>query len=93
MSTDVLSVRLPAEVKGRLDALSRSTGRSVAYYVREAVVERLDDLEWAYDVARRAEAVRTGARDTVALDDAARSLGLDPDDLRAEARSDADTAP
>lgn len=88
MSTHVLSIRLPEDVKNRLEALSKSTGRPAAYYVREAVVEHLDELEWAYGVAARAEAIRAGKRETVALDDAARDLGFDPDELRAEARVD-----
>lgn len=87
MSTRVLSIRLPEEVKGRLEALSRSTGRSAAYYVREAVVEHLEELEWAYGVAARAEAIRAGVRATVPLDEVARDLGFDPDELRAEATS------
>lgn len=92
MSTSVLSIRLPPDVKARLEALSRSTGRPAAYYVREAVLEHLDELEWAYDVAARAEAIRTGARQTVPLDEVTRDLGFDPDELRAEAETEADDA-
>lgn len=89
MSTPVLSVRLPSDVKHRLDALSEATGRPVAFYVREAVVEHLEHLEWAYGVAGRAEAIRAGARETVPLDEVTRGLGLDPDELRADASRDA----
>lgn len=85
MSTSVLSIRLPEEVKDRLEALSKTTGRPAAYYVREAVVEHLDELEWAYDVASRAEAIRAGVRDTRAIDDVARDLGFNPAELRDEA--------
>ena len=88
MSTSVVSFRLPDEVKVRLDALSESTGRPAAFYVREAVLEHLDGLEWAYSVAARAEAVRRGVEDTRALDDVTRKLGFEPDELRADARMD-----
>ena len=89
MSTTVLSIRLPDDVKGRLDTLSKSTGRPVAYYVREAVVEHLSDLEWAYGVVTRAEEIRAGTRETRSFDEVASDLGFDPDELRSEARVDA----
>ena len=88
MSTSVVSFRLPDDIKGRLDALSKSTGRPAAFYVREAVLEHLDELEWVYAVATRAEAIRRGAGETRAIDDVARDLGFEPDELRAEARDD-----
>ena len=65
MSTSVVSVRLDADVKRRLDALSAATGRSVAYYVREALEQRLDELEYAYQLRAEAEAIRKGELGTI----------------------------
>lgn len=48
MSTAVVSVRLDAALKARLDSLSASTGRPAAFYVREAVEAHLDELEYGY---------------------------------------------
>lgn len=90
MSTSVVSIRLPDEVKVRLDALVQSTGRPAAFYVREALLEHLDELEWAYSVAARAEAIRRGAGIPRPLDDVTREMGFDPDELRAEAHDDSD---
>lgn len=87
MSTGVLSVRLPADIKARLDALAASTGRPAAFYVREAVAEHLGELEYAYTLRAEAEAARRGDLPTTSLDDLAAELGLDADDLRAEART------
>lgn len=84
MSTNVLSIRLPAEVKARLDALSASTGRPAAYYVREAVLGHIDELEWAYSIAAHAEAIRSGTEATRSFDEVASGLGFDPVDLRTE---------
>ena len=53
-------MRLPDELKARLDALTASTGRSAAYYVREALIEHLDELEYAYQLKAEAEAPRRG---------------------------------
>jgi RHH-type rel operon transcriptional repressor/antitoxin RelB len=87
MSTDVVSIRLPSDVKRRLDVLAASTGRPAAFYVREAIQEHLSDIEWAYDVAAHAEAARSGVAPTKPLDDVAREFGFDPHKLRAEAQN------
>lgn len=76
MSTGVVSVRLPDDLKGRLDALSASTGRPAAFYLREALAEHLDDMEHAYGVLGRAEAIRAGSRDTVPFADVMTELEI-----------------
>jgi RHH-type rel operon transcriptional repressor/antitoxin RelB len=49
----MLAIDLPAGIEDRLDALARATGRAKADYVREAVLEHLDDLEDLYLAERR----------------------------------------
>jgi RHH-type rel operon transcriptional repressor/antitoxin RelB len=44
----MLAVRLPDDVEQRIEALSRQTGRTKSFYVREAIVEYLDDIEDYY---------------------------------------------
>lgn len=77
MSTGVLSVRLPDDIKARLDALVASTGRPAAFYVREAVAEHLADIEYAYTLRSEAEAIRRGEVRTRSLDEVAAELELD----------------
>jgi RHH-type transcriptional regulator, rel operon repressor / antitoxin RelB len=77
MSTDVLSVRLPEDVKCRLDALAASTGRPAAFYVREAISEHLAALEYSYAVRAEAEAIRRDELSTRPLAEVAAELGLD----------------
>lgn len=81
MSTNVVSIRLPGELKDRLDALSEATGRPVAYYIRESITDHIGELEWAYGIAARAEAIRAGARETVPFDDVLADLGTTRDEL------------
>ncbi|MGL4174021.1 MAG: type II toxin-antitoxin system RelB family antitoxin [Actinomycetota bacterium] len=53
-----ISIRLTSEDKRRLSELSRHTGRSKTFYIREALHEHLDDLEeryWADQVVREWE--------------------------------------
>lgn len=83
MSTSVLSVRVPSNLKTRLDVLSASTGRPQAFYVREAVTQHIDALEWAYGLATLAESVRNGEEPTRPMDEFAIELGFDPEELRA----------
>lgn len=51
----MLAIRLPDEIEKRLDVLAQKTGRTKTYYVREAVVDHLDDLEDVYLALDRLE--------------------------------------
>lgn len=44
----MLAVRLPNEIEKRLDALAKKTGRTKTYYVREAIIDHLEELEDIY---------------------------------------------
>jgi RHH-type rel operon transcriptional repressor/antitoxin RelB len=68
----MLAVRLPEEIENRIALLARSTGRTKSFYVREAVVEYLDDLEDFY----LAEARRKDPLPAIPLDQIERDLGL-----------------
>jgi predicted DNA-binding protein len=48
----MLALRLPTEIEDRLDALARLTGRSKSYYAREAILEKIDQLEATYQHGR-----------------------------------------
>ena len=44
----MLAVRLPEDIENRLSELARKTGRTKTFYVREAILEHLDELEDKY---------------------------------------------
>jgi len=44
----MLAIRLPAEIEKRLEKLAKKTGRTKSYYVRQAILEYLEDLEDYY---------------------------------------------
>jgi RHH-type rel operon transcriptional repressor/antitoxin RelB len=48
-----VSLRLPDDLKVRLDRLSKLTGRSKTYYMLEAIREKLEDLEDLYLAERK----------------------------------------
>ena len=72
----MLSVRLPEELEQRLEALAKATGRSKTYYVREALIQKLEDMEDIYMAEAVLERIRSGEEKTYPLADLERELGL-----------------
>ncbi len=72
----MLAIRLPQSIERRLDKLARRTGRTKTYYVREAILEHLEDLEDRYLAERALERVRRGEERTIPLKDAMKRHGL-----------------
>jgi RHH-type rel operon transcriptional repressor/antitoxin RelB len=61
----------------RLKTLAESTGRTATFYIREAIVEHLEDIEDLYlaeTVSRRVKDVKIK---TYTLEEVERELGLD----------------
>ena len=55
-----VSLRLPEELKARLDRLAERTGRSKTYYMIEAIKEHVGDLEALYIAEQRLIKHRAG---------------------------------
>lgn len=68
----MIAVRLPPEIEKRLARLARRTGRSKTFYVREAILQHLEDLEDYYMAVRRIEENLPG----IPLEEVERRLGL-----------------
>lgn len=73
MST-MIAVRLPDEIEARLNALAKATGRTKTFYVREAIIEHLADLEDIYLAEQRLIELRAGRESRHALADVEREL-------------------
>ena len=71
------SIRLDPAIEQRLDHLAASTGRTKAYYLRELVVNGLDDLEDYYLAAATKERVRKGEEKVHSAEQVRKDLGLD----------------
>ncbi len=72
------SVRLPNEYEQRLDYLAKQTGRSKAFYIKQLIMEHLDDLEDVYLAEQRLEQLRQGNDELIKGDEF--WSGLDVDD-------------
>jgi RHH-type rel operon transcriptional repressor/antitoxin RelB len=72
----MLAIRLPQSIEKRLEKLARRTGRTKTYYVREAILEHLKDLEDMYLAEGALERIRSGEEETIPLKDALKRHGL-----------------
>jgi RHH-type transcriptional regulator, rel operon repressor / antitoxin RelB len=73
----MLAVELPKDIEARLELLSTKTGRSKADYVREAILEHLDDLEDIYLAEARLDDIRAGRTQTIPLEEVIKRHGMD----------------
>ncbi len=73
----MLAIRLSPEIEKRLNRLAKSTGRTKTFYVREAILEHLDDLEDIYLAERILERVRRGEEKTYTLKEMMREYGVE----------------
>jgi RHH-type rel operon transcriptional repressor/antitoxin RelB len=73
----MLAVRLPQAIEKRLDKLARRTGRTKSFYVREAILQHLEDLEDVYLAERTLQRIRAGKEKTIPLEDVLKRHGVD----------------
>jgi RHH-type rel operon transcriptional repressor/antitoxin RelB len=71
-----VSIRLPEDLKTRLEKLAKATGRSKTYYMVEAISEKLADLEDLYLAEARTLAVRAGRSRTYTQEEMEKRYGL-----------------
>jgi len=71
------SIRLPKDIERRLDVLARQTGRTKAFYLREMILESIDNTEDYYLAARVAERVRQGKEPVYSNEQVREDLGLE----------------
>ena len=73
----MLAIRLPSEIESRLEALAKATGRTKTFYVREAILEHLDDLEDLYLAEQRLIDIRAGRSQTIPLEEVMKRYGME----------------
>ena len=65
----MLSVRLGEELEQRLEALAKATGRSKTYYVREALISKLEDMEDVYMAEMVLERIASGDEKVISAEE------------------------
>ena len=73
----MLAIRLPQSIEKRLEKLARRTGRTKTYYVREAILQHLEDLEDRYLAERALERIQRGEERAIPLKDVMKRHGLE----------------
>ena len=71
------AVRLPDETYSRLKALAARTGRTVTFYIREAVQEHLQEMEDLYVAEQALIEHRKAGKRALSLDELDAVLGLE----------------
>jgi RHH-type transcriptional regulator, rel operon repressor / antitoxin RelB len=78
----MLAIRLPRSIEKRLEKLARRTGRTKTFYVREAILQHLEDLEDIYAAERILERIRNGQERTIPLEDVLNTHGVEGSAIR-----------
>ena len=73
----IIGIRIPKSIGQRLDTLAKRTGRTKTFYIREAILDHLDDLEDIYFAEKVLERVRSGEEPVSSLDEVEHRLGLE----------------
>ena len=71
------SIRLPEDIEQRLDALAEKTGRTKAFYIREMILNHIDEMEDYYLAAEVVERMRKGQERMFSAREVRHDLGLD----------------
>lgn len=71
------SIRLPHEIEDRLENLSVQTGRSKSFYVKEAILDHIDDIEDTYLAEKRLERINSGRTQTIPLQEVMKLYEMD----------------
>ena len=75
MST--FSIRLPEDIEKRLENLAVQTGRTKAFYVKQAVLNHLEDLEDYFMAEKASEDFRARGEKAIPLEEVMREYGLE----------------
>jgi len=70
---DMLSIRLGKDMEDRLERVALQTGRTKSYYARQAIEEKIEEME---DMAVAIERIENPGK-TVSLEELAKELNVD----------------
>jgi len=73
----MLAIQLPEDLEKRLENLSKLTGRTKTFYVRQAIEQHLDNLEDIYLAEQRLTDIHAGRTQTIALEDILKRYGME----------------
>lgn len=72
----MMVIRLPQSIEKRLEKLAKRTGRTKSYYVREAILLHLEDIEDIYQAERILDRTRNDEEPSIPLADVMKRYGM-----------------
>ena len=72
----MLAIRLDGETEQRLNNLAAQTHRTKSFYVKQALLEYLDDLEDIYLAKKELEDIKSGHSGIVSWEDVKAKAGI-----------------
>jgi RHH-type transcriptional regulator, rel operon repressor / antitoxin RelB len=72
----MLAIRLPQAIEKRLEKLARRTGRTKSFYVRQAILQHLEELEDLYLAERALKHIRSDKEKPKPLEEVMKHHGL-----------------
>ena len=73
---EAVLTKFDADTIERLTTLAKMTGKTKSYYIKQAVNERLEDMELLYLAKSRLADLETGRSSTISLDEMKEKYGL-----------------
>lgn len=70
------NVRFNHEIQNRLTFLAKETGRTISYYIREAVESKIEDLEDIYLAEKALEDIKAGRSSVITWNDIKRKNNI-----------------
>ncbi len=70
----MLTVRFPENIERRLDRLARATGRTKSFYMREALLRYLDEVEDTLEAEKTLSRVREGREQVLSSEEVGKML-------------------
>ena len=72
-----ISIELDEQIEQRLEELVKMTGRAKIYFLREAILRGIEDVEDYYHAEAAMERLRKGEERTYTVEEVSKELGLD----------------
>lgn len=63
------TIRLEPELEARYRELAQHTGRSQTFYIRQALEDAIDRLEWEYSILKDVEDIKAGRLKTMSSEE------------------------
>ena len=73
---EAVLTKFDADTIERLTTLAKMTGKTKSYYIKQAVNEKLEDMELLYLAKSRLADLETGRSSTISLDEMKEKYGL-----------------